>query len=80
MDFFKDLKVGYEAGKKIAYSVRKSKLENEYWHQEIAVSHIKDIGSKKLTDIGLVGYVCDTGISIRYALHETWLRDKFIMV
>ena len=62
MNFLENLKVDYEAGNKTAYSGRKSKLENEYWHQEIAVSHIKDIGSKKLTDIGLVGYACDTGV------------------
>jgi len=28
----------------------------------------------------MVGHVYDTGIYIRYALHETWLRSKFIMV
>ena len=62
MNFLENLKVDYEAGNKTAYFGRKSKFENEYWHQEIAVSHIKDIGSEKLFDIGLVGYVCDIGI------------------
>jgi formiminoglutamase len=62
MSFFKDLKVGYEAGNKEEYSGRKSELENQYWHQEIAVAHIEDISSKKNINIGLVGYVCDEGV------------------
>ncbi|MDB4036656.1 formimidoylglutamase [Polaribacter sp.] len=62
MSFFKDLKVGYEAGNKEEYSGRKSELENQYWHQEIAVAHIEDINSKKNINIGLVGYVCDEGV------------------
>ena len=60
--FFKDLKVGYEAGNKEEYSGRKSELENQYWYQEIAVAHIEDISSKKNINIGLVGYVCDEGV------------------
>jgi formiminoglutamase len=60
--FFKDLKVGYEAGNKEEYSGRKSELENQYWYQEIAVAHIEDISSKKNINIGLVGYVCDAGV------------------
>ena len=62
MNFFKDLKVGYEAGRIEAYSGRASKLNNQYWHQEIAVAHIEDASSKKNIDIGLVGYVCDEGV------------------
>jgi formiminoglutamase len=62
MDFFKDLKVVYEAGNKEEYSGRKSKLENQYWHQEIAVSHIEDVHREKKIDIGLIGYVCDEGV------------------
>jgi len=62
MSFFKNLKVGYEAGNKEEYSGRKSELENQYWHQEIAVAHIEDINSKKNINIGLVGYVCDEGV------------------
>ena len=62
MSFFKDLKVGYTAGRIEAYSGRKSELNNQYWHQEIEVAHIEDINSKKNINIGLVGYVCDEGV------------------
>jgi formiminoglutamase len=62
MDFFKNLKVGYKAGDKALYSGRKSKLNNQYWHQEILVSHIEDLKSNNPTDIGIVGYVCDEGV------------------
>ena len=62
MSFFKDLKVGYAAGRIEAYSGRKSELNNQYWHQEIEVAHIEDINSKKNINIGLVGYVCDEGV------------------
>ncbi len=62
MSFFKDLKVGYEAGRIEAYSGRKSELNNQYWHQEIEAAHIEDINSKKNINIGLVGYVCDEGV------------------
>ena len=62
MNFFKDLKVGYETGRIEAYSGRASKLDNQYWHQEIAVAHVEDASSKKNIDIGLVGYVCDEGV------------------
>jgi len=62
MNFFKDLKVGYEAGRIEAYSGRASKLNNQYWHQEIAVAHIEDASSKKNIDIGIVGYICDEGV------------------
>ena len=62
MDFFKNLKVGYTAGDKALYSGRKSKLNNQYWHQEILVSHIEDLKSNNPTDIGIVGYVCDEGV------------------
>ena len=34
MSFFKDLKVGYEAGRIEAYSGRKSELNNQYWHKK----------------------------------------------
>ena len=62
MSFLKDLKVGYEAGNKENYSGRKTDLENQYWHQEIAGLHIEDIPIKKTIDIGLIGYVCDEGV------------------
>jgi formiminoglutamase len=62
MSFFKDLKVGYTAGRIEAYSGRKSELNNQYWHQEIEAAHIEDINSKKNINIGLVGYVCDEGV------------------
>ena len=62
MSFFKDLKVGYTAGRIEAYSGRKSELNNQYWHQEIEVAHIEDINSKKNINIALVGYVCDEGV------------------
>tara|TARA_R110000822_G_scaffold88357_3_gene204808 strand:- start:579 stop:1544 length:966 start_codon:yes stop_codon:yes gene_type:complete len=62
MSFFKDLKVGYAAGRIEAYSGRKSELNNQYWHQEIEAAHIEDINSKKNINIGLVGYVCDEGV------------------
>ena len=62
MDFFKNLKVGYKAGDKALYSGRKSKLNNQYWHQEILVSHIEDLKNNNPTDIGIVGYVCDEGV------------------
>ena len=62
MSFFKNLKVGYAAGRIEAYSGRKSELNNQYWHQEIEAAHIEDINSKKNINIGLVGYVCDEGV------------------
>jgi formiminoglutamase len=62
MSFFKDLKVGYEAGRIEAYSGRKSELNNQYWHEEIEAAHIEDVNSKKNINIGLVGYVCDEGV------------------
>ena len=62
MSFFKDLKVGYKAGDKALYSGRVSKIENQYWHQEIQVSHIEDLQKEHATDIGIIGYVCDEGV------------------
>jgi formiminoglutamase len=62
MSFFKDLKVGYKAGNKALYSGRVSKLENQYWHQEIQVSHIVDLQKEHATDIGIIGYICDEGV------------------
>jgi formiminoglutamase len=62
MDFFKNLKVRYKAGDKALYSGRKSKLNNQYWHQEILVSHIEDLKNNNPTDIGIIGYVCDEGV------------------
>ncbi|MFT6959862.1 MAG: formiminoglutamase [Polaribacter sp.] len=62
MRFFKNLKVGYKAGEKALYSGRKSKLNNQYWHQEILVSHIEDLKNNNPTDIGIIGYVCDEGV------------------
>ena len=62
MDFFKNLKVGYKAGDKAIYSDRKSNLNNQYWHQEIAAAHIENLSDQKKIDIGLIGYVCDEGV------------------
>jgi formiminoglutamase len=62
MNFFKDLKVGYEAGNRDNYSGRVSKLKNQYWHQEILVSHIENTQNENTTNIGIVGYVCDEGV------------------
>jgi len=60
--FFKDLKVGYEAGNKAHYSGRTTALENQYWHQEIAAAHIENFSDQQKIDIGLIGYVCDEGV------------------
>jgi formiminoglutamase len=60
--FFKDLKVGYEAGNKENYSGRTTELKNQYWHQEIAAAHIENLSDQKKIDIGLIGYVCDEGV------------------
>lgn len=62
MDFFKDLKVDYKAGDKNNYSGRTSKLENQYWHQEIADGNMGDFKFDDTTNIGLIGYVCDEGV------------------
>ena len=62
MGSFKDLKVGYKAGNKALYSGRISKLKNQYWHQEILVSHIESLHNESATDIGIIGYVCDEGV------------------
>jgi len=62
MIFLKDLKVGYKAGDKAMYSGRDSTLENQYWHQEILVSHIDDLQNDNATDIGIIGYNCDEGV------------------
>ena len=62
MIFLKDLKVGYKAGNKAMYSGRDSTLENQYWHQEILVSHIDDLQNENATDIGIIGYNCDEGV------------------
>ena len=60
--FLKDLKVGYKAGDKAMYYGRNSKLENQYWHQGILVSHIDNLQNVKTIDIGIIGYVCDEGV------------------
>ncbi len=62
MIFLKDLKVGYKAGNKAMYSGRDSTLENQYWHQEILVSHIDELQNENATDIGIIGYDCDEGV------------------
>ncbi|AUC86246.1 formimidoylglutamase [Polaribacter sp. ALD11] len=62
MEFFEDLKVDYKAGNKENYSGRISKLDNQYWHQEILFSNIEDFKVDNSTDIGIVGYVCDEGV------------------
>jgi len=62
MIFLKNLKVGYKAGDKAMYSGRDSTLENQYWHQEILVSHIDDLRNENATDIGIIGYDCDEGV------------------
>ena len=62
MEFFKDLKVEYKAGTKNNYSGRESKLENQYWYQEIKVANINDFKVDNATNIGLIGYVCDEGV------------------
>ena len=62
MDFFKDLNVAYKAGNLENYSGRKSKIKNQYWHQEITVLDIKSLEPENLVDIGIIGYVCDEGV------------------
>ena len=62
MIFLKDLKVGYKAGDKAMYSGRNSRLKNQYWHQEILVSHIDDLQNENATDIGIIGYDGDEGV------------------
>lgn len=55
--------VEYQSAQKIYWTGRKSNPEigKQYWHQEIELFDIKDIGSKN-TDIALIGYVCDEGV------------------
>jgi formiminoglutamase len=60
--FFKDLKVGYEAGNKENYSGKTTELKNQYWYQEIGASHIENLSDQKKIDVGLIGYVCDEGV------------------
>ncbi len=62
MSFFKDLNVGYKAGDKTYYSGRITALKNQYWHQKILVADIEDLENNKSTNIGIIGYVCDTGV------------------
>ncbi len=62
MDFFKDLNVGYKAGTKDNYSGRKSKVKNQYWHQEISAANIEDSLIENKPNIGIIGYVCDEGV------------------
>jgi formiminoglutamase len=62
MNFFKDLNVVYQAGNKKCYSVEESKLKNQYWHQELAVSSVEKIQNKTTSTIGIIGYVCDAGV------------------
>ena len=62
MSFFKDLNVGYKAGDKTCYSGRITALKNQYWHQEMLVADIIDLENNKNTNIGIIGYVCDTGV------------------
>lgn len=61
MDFFKDLIIGYRKGKLENWTGRNSKLENQFWHQEIQVSSIQNTTTEN-TNIGLVGYICDEGV------------------
>lgn len=62
MSFFNHLKVDYKEGNKEKWSGRKSKLEHQYWHQEITVSNIENLESESFVDIGIIGYVCDEGV------------------
>ena len=62
MEFFKGLKIDYNAGNKNNYFGRISKLDNQYWHQNIKVANIEDFKVDNSTNIGLVGYVCDEGV------------------
>jgi formiminoglutamase len=57
------LNTEYEPAQKKYWSGRKSNpdIGNQYWHQEIELLDIKDIGTKN-TDIALLGYVCDEGV------------------
>ena len=62
MSFFKNLQIEYTPGHKENWSGRNSKLENQYWHQNIQVQHIENLAPKNNTKIGLIGYVCDAGV------------------
>ena len=62
MKFFKGLKIDYKVGNKDNYFGRVSKLENQYWHQDIKVANIKNFEVDDATNIGLIGYVCDEGV------------------
>jgi formiminoglutamase len=61
MDFFKDLNVDYREGNLEKYSGRNSKNKDQYWHEKIKVSSIKNLEINTI-DIGLVGYACDEGV------------------
>ncbi|KRO90337.1 MAG: formimidoylglutamase [Bacteroidetes bacterium] len=62
MNFFKDLKVDYQAGNKGLYNRRESEFKNQYWHQELSVSSVEKIQNNNIPSIGIIGYVCDAGV------------------
>lgn len=62
MSFFKNLQIEYRPGNKENWSGRNSKLENQYWHQNIQVQDIENLAPTNNTKIGLIGYACDTGV------------------
>jgi formiminoglutamase len=59
----KSLNTNYQSPQKSNWTGRSSNpaLSNQYWHQEIELLSIKDIGQNK-TDIALLGYACDEGV------------------
>lgn len=62
MSILKDLNINYTKGDANNFSGRKTALKNQYWHQDIKVSHIDDIQSNNKTNIGIIGYICDEGV------------------
>jgi formiminoglutamase len=53
--FFKDLKVDYTAGNQKDWTGRNSKIENQYWHQEIIALDIDELKKETNANIGLNG-------------------------
>ena len=62
MSLFKELNIAYQSGNKKNYLGKKSKLKNQYWHEQLTVSSVEKTQKNKTKTIGIIGYVCDAGV------------------
>lgn len=62
--FIQQYNAKYKLAQKGNWEGRKSNpdISNQYWHQEIKFSNLKDIGNNSNIDIAILGYACDEGV------------------